>query len=122
MKLTEKIDAYMSANKIKSLAQFAELVGVPYMTIRNFYIKGYGNAKRETLVKIKNVMGLTLDELADDTIEIDFTNRPMSAQNEFAANTVVTIGRGGERTTYVLNDEDAEFVDSFLKRFKKGDN
>lgn len=35
--------------------------------------------------------------------------------------TVITIGRGGERKTYELSDEDAALVDSFLKRFEKKD-
>lgn len=37
----------------------------------------------------------------------------------FGANTIISIGRGGKRTIYEINDEDAAIVDAFLNKFKK---
>lgn len=70
MLMTEKIDLFIKTKNIKDKKAFAQLCGVPYTTLLSFYDKGYGNAKRETLYKLKTFMGITLDELSDDRIEI----------------------------------------------------
>lgn len=72
MTLTDKLDILMDSKKINR-ATLSRESGIPYMTIANFYEKGTDNVKRSTLLKIAKYFGVTLDSLADDTIEgVDF--------------------------------------------------
>ena len=68
MTLTDKLDILMDSKKINR-ATLSRESGIPYMTIANFYEKGTDNVKRSTLLKIAKYFGVTLDSLADDTID-----------------------------------------------------
>ncbi len=74
MKMTDKINMFMKYNGIKNYFELSEKSGIPYSTIQGFYKKGYFDTKLSTLHKLKSFMKITLDELADDNIEIDFKN------------------------------------------------
>ena len=42
-----------------------------------------------------------------------------SIHGDFNPNTIISIGRNGQRTIYEISDEDAAIVDAFLNKFKK---
>lgn len=123
MKLTDKISNYMAVNHIKTLADFARRAKLPYTTINNLFCKDNNNTKIDTLIKLKNAMQLTLDELADDNIDIDFekikNKNYINGKIDVADNTVISIGRGGERAIYTITDSDAVIVDNLLERLGK---
>ena len=123
MTIYEKIKKYMEVNNMKALTDFSQFVDVPYTTIKNLETKSNTNIKRETLIKLKNAMGITLDELADDNIDIDFENEKnknyINGKTDVVENTVISIGRGGKRSVYTLNDSDIKLVNDFLCRLSK---
>lgn len=69
MNITEKLDYLMSErNMNKSL--LSKETGIPYTTIDGFYKKGTDNIKLSTLRKLADCFNITLDEIADDGIDI----------------------------------------------------
>ncbi len=68
MTLTEKLDRLMQEKGInrRQLSQQSE---IPYMTIVNFYEKGTDNVKLSTLKKLANYFCVSLDYIADDSVE-----------------------------------------------------
>jgi len=40
MKLTDKLDILMEEKDIKNIRELSQLSGIPYMTIRNFWVIG----------------------------------------------------------------------------------
>lgn len=123
MKLTDKIKQYMAVNKIQSLAEFARSANLPYMTVSHLFEKDNNNTRIETLIKLKNTMGISLDELVDENIDIDFHQIKnadyIDGTVKVDDNTVISIGRGGKRSIYSIADQDAMLVDNFLERIAK---
>ncbi len=122
MKLTDKITEFMKVNNIKDYKAFSEFADVPYTTIKSFYDKGYANAKRETLVKLKKAMNLTLDEIADDNIDVDFKVKVKvnTKSNEILTpNTIIAIGNGGKKIKYEIPPEKMELANQLLSELSK---
>lgn len=123
MKLTDKITNFMLVNHIKTVADFARLSNLPYTTINNLFCKDNTNTKIDTLIKLKNAMQITLDELTDDSINIDFekikNKKYIDGKIDVEENTVISIGRGGKRNVYSIDNEDVQLVDEFLNRLSK---
>ena len=123
MKLTDKITNFMAVNQIRSLAEFARLAKLPYMTVNNLFVKDYNNTKIETLIKLKDAMGVSLDDLVDDDVNINFEAIKnigyIKGSIDVADNTVISIGRGGKRSIYTITDDDAAIVDTLLNRLGK---
>lgn len=71
MTFNEKIDKYMKDNNITDLKQFANLVDIPYTTLRDFYKKeSADNSRLSTIRKLSKYMNCTMDYLAYDEIEV----------------------------------------------------
>lgn len=123
MKLTDKITKYMESNRIKSLADFARAANLPYTTVKNIFVKDNINIKVETLTKLKNVMQISLDALVDDNIDIDFeaikNKKYIAGEVDVPENVVISIGRGGKRSIYTIDEKDAAVVDNLLERLAK---
>ncbi len=121
MKLTDKITNFMAVNHIKTLADFARQVDLPYTTIDN--IKKSSNITAATLLKLKNFMGISADELLDDNLDINFeqlkNKKYINGDVDVPDNTVISIGRGGKRSVYTITDNDALIVDNLLERLGK---
>lgn len=119
MTLIEKIKGFMKTNNL-NVSDFVKLVGVPYTTTNSLFTCDCANPKKDTLIKLKNAMGLTLDELADDSVVVDFENiknkKIINGDVDVAENTVIAIGRGGKRSVYNLDEADIKLVDLFLNR------
>jgi transcriptional regulator with XRE-family HTH domain len=81
MTLTEKLDSLMKEKGInrRQLSQQSE---IPYMTIVNFYEKGTENVKLSTLKKLANYFHVSLDYIADDSIE-SVSSASVSSTAEF---------------------------------------
>ena len=119
MIMTQKIDDFIKHKGLKGRREFAVLCGIPYTTIMSFYDeqRGYGNVRRETLNKMKFVMGITLDELADDKVDIDFAT--YKAGNSFVDDLyTATIGRndGDDNVAYSIKKQDAVIVSAYLEK------
>lgn len=119
MTISEKISLYMKTNNIKTLTEFASIAHLPYTTLKNLFI-ATANPSRDTLVKLKNAMGITLDELADDNCIVDFEYKKnqeyLKGNVKIPNNTIISIGRGGKRSIYTINDNDAQLIDNLLNR------
>lgn len=96
--------------------QLAKMCDLPRTTIYSALSseENLQNTKLETLRAIARALQTSLDYIIYGKTD-DLNNVPSDK-------IVVTIGRGGERTTYELNDEDVALLDTFLKRLKKDDN
>ncbi|MFR1531996.1 MAG: helix-turn-helix domain-containing protein [Christensenellales bacterium] len=96
--------------------QLAKMCDLPRTTIYSALSseENLQNTKLETLRAIARALQISLDYIIYGKTD-DLNNVPSDK-------IVVTIGRGGERTTYELNDEDVALLDTFLKRLKKDDN
>ena len=75
MTIADKIKQYMEVNNIKSVAEFATMSKLPYMTVKNIIDDNNNNIRRDTLLKLKDTMQITLDELADNNIDVNFQNK-----------------------------------------------
>lgn len=69
MNITDKLDYLMAKNNMNKNILSKE-TGIPYTTIDGFYKKGTDNIKLSTLKKLAEYFNLTLDEIADDSIDI----------------------------------------------------
>ena len=68
MKLTNKLDALMEEKDLNK-RELSKQSGIPYMTIVNFYKLGTDNIKLSTLLKLAAFFNVTLDYIADDSVE-----------------------------------------------------
>lgn len=73
MNLTDKLDYLMQERKMNKRNLSLE-TGIPYTTIDAFYKKGTENIKLSTLKRLSDYFGITLDEIADDSIDITNKN------------------------------------------------
>lgn len=69
MNFIEKLDYLMDKKNLNKRRLSLE-TGIPYTTIDGFYKKGTDNIKLSTLKKIADYFDITLDEIADDSIDI----------------------------------------------------
>lgn len=93
--------------------QLAKNLEISNGTIGNWEI----NARQpdhDMLVKIADYFSVSVDYLLGrETTE--------AATPPTKKNTVISIGRGGERREYEISDEDAAIVDAFLEKMRKKD-
>ena len=69
MTFNEKIDKFMLENGIANLKQFANLVDIPYTTLRDFYDKqSADNSRLSTIRKLSTYMNCSMDYLSFDEI------------------------------------------------------
>lgn len=68
MNFLDKLDILLKEKNINR-HQLSELSDIPYMTIMNFYKKGTDNIKLSTLKKLSSFFEVSLDYIADDTVE-----------------------------------------------------
>ena len=66
--LTEKLDLLMDERGLNK-SQLSAQSGVPYTTIVSLYEKGAENAKRSTLLALARYFNVSLDYLADDSMD-----------------------------------------------------
>lgn len=123
MRLTEKIDEYMRVFGVASLAEFSKIVDIPYTTLKGLYTKGYENIQRGNLIKLKNTMQITLDELADDNIAVNFervkNNAYINGKIDTGSNTAIIIKQDGTRSLYHFSETDTQLAAAFLDRLDK---
>ena len=123
MKLPDKITKYMASNHIKTIADFARAADLPYTTVKNLFVKDNINVKVETLIKLKNTLKISLDDLVDNDVDIDFeaikNKEYIDGKVNIPENTVISIGRGGKRSVYLISENDAAIVDNLLERLGK---
>lgn len=76
------------------------------------YEQGTREPDMEMLQKIANFFNVTIDYLLGRS-EFQYNN--VNLQD----NTVISIGRGGERVVYEISDEDAAIVNAFIEKMAK---
>lgn len=94
--------------------KLANLSKIPRTTIYSA-LSNEENCKKtklETMRPIAEALGTTLDYIISG-------DEGQTLQEDFSPNTIISIGRNGQRTIYEISDEDAELVDAFLKKLKK---
>lgn len=86
------------------------------------------NSTKQTIFKYENgiVTNIPMDKIQILSAVLGCTPAYLmgwetSKINSFSLkdNTVISIGRGGEKRIYEIDEEDAEFVDTFLKKVAK---
>lgn len=63
-----KLEFLMKRKKINNLKELSQLSGVPYTTLRGFYDKGTKGIRTNTLKKLTDFFGCTIDYLVNDNI------------------------------------------------------
>lgn len=71
MKLEDKI-AFLRDEKNINNRQLSSLSGIPYNTVRNFWIQGVENMRLSTLKTLCSFFGVTMDSMAWDDREIEY--------------------------------------------------
>lgn len=66
--LIEKLEYLMKKNNIKTLKELSRQCDIPYTTLRGFYDKGTDGIRSNTLQKLSNFFGCTIDYLVRDDI------------------------------------------------------
>lgn len=107
-------------NKIKELRQkfgytqtkLAKLLCVTQANLSGWELDKW-QPDNEALKKMADLFGVSIDYLVGRE-----TNEEPPIPKK---NTVISIGRGGERREYEISDEDAAIVDAFLEKMRKKD-
>lgn len=71
MTLIEKIESLEARENLNN-RQFALKSGIPYNTIRNFWIQGVDNMRLTTFKTLCDFFGVTMDSMAYDDKEIEY--------------------------------------------------
>ena len=113
MELIDRILALMQEQNL-SKADLHRLSGLKKSTFYNVFDEKTNPSKiqLDTIRAIADALNTSLDYLMTG-------KDSQTIMGSFGANTVISIGRGGKRTIYEINDEDAAIVDAFLNKFKK---
>lgn len=72
MNLTDKLSKLIS-DKNLNRKKFSDLSGIPYSTIDNWYKRGYDNMSISTLRIVCTFFGVTMDSMAYDDHDIEYT-------------------------------------------------
>ena len=113
MELINRILALMQEQNL-SKADLHRLSGLKKSTFYNVFDEKTNPSKiqLDTIRAIADALNTSLDYL--------MTGKDSQIiMGSFGANTIISIGRGGKRAIYEINDEDAAIVDAFLNKFKK---
>lgn len=113
MELIDRILLLMQQQNL-SKADLHRLSGLKKSTFYNVFDEKTNPAKiqLETIRAIADALNTTLDYL--------MTGRDtQTVMGSFGANTIISIGRNGQRTIYEIDEKDAAIVDAFLNKFKK---
>ena len=81
MDFIAKLEFLMKEKGVKNLNVLAEESGIPYSTLRGFYIRGTDNIKSSTLNSLKRFFGCTLDYLVVDEITDRNYGLPVEEKN-----------------------------------------
>lgn len=113
MELINRILAVMQERNL-SKADLHRLSGLKKSTFYNIFDEKTNPSKiqLDTIRAIADALNTSLDYLMTG-------KESQTITGSFRANTIISIGRGGKRTVYEINDEDAAIVDAFLNKFKK---
>ncbi len=113
MELINRILALMQEQNL-SKADLHRLSGLKKSTFYNVFDEKTNPSKiqLDTIRAIADALNTSLDYLMTG-------KDSQTIMGSFGANTIISIGRGGKRTIYEINDEDAAIVDAFLNKFKK---
>lgn len=106
-KFRKSINDYLRVYKL-SFREFAKYCDVPNSTLQSIYDNGIEKAGVNTINKICRVLNITIEELFGSENKVPLSD-----------NTVVSIGRGGERVVYEISDEDAAIVNAFIEKMAK---
>ena len=110
MELINRILALMQEQNL-SKADLHRLSGLKKSTFYNVFDEKTNPSKIQlgTIRAIADALNTSLDYLMTG-------KDSQTIMGSFGANTIISIGRGGKRTIYEINDEDAAIVDAFLKK------
>lgn len=113
MELINRILALMQEQNL-SKADLHRLSGLKKSTFYNVFDEKTNPSKiqLDTIRAIADALNTSLDYLMTG-------KDSQTIMGSFGANTIISIGRGGKRTIYEINDEVAAIVDAFLNKFKK---
>ncbi len=113
MELINRILALMQEQNL-SKADLHRLSGLKKSTFYNVFDEKTNPSKiqLDTIRAIADALNTSLDYLMTG-------KDSQTIMGSIGANTIISIGRGGKRTIYEINDEDAAIVDAFLNKFKK---
>lgn len=122
MNLTEKLDFLMSEKNMNKRNLSME-TGIPYTTIDGFYKKGTENIKLSTLKKIADYFNITLDEIADDNIDITCKTEDYYI-NDSSTNYTELLKSNPEMKLLFdaakdVSEEDLKIVVEMVKRMRK---
>lgn len=103
------------ARKKKGMTQqqVADFIGISQNNY-SYWENGKIKIDNISLQKLANLFEVTIDYLLG-------RETTKAATPPTKKNTVISIGRGGERREYEISDEDAAIVDAFLEKMRKKD-
>lgn len=72
MELIEKLKLLMKKNNIKNTSQLSKETTIPYTTLKSIFDGDVNDIRLSTSRKLCDFFSITLDDLLDDNIELDF--------------------------------------------------
>ena len=107
MNLEDKIALLRDMNDINN-RQLSTLSGIPYNTVRNFWIQGVENMRLSTFKTLCSFFGVTMDSMAWDDREIEYIkDRNPDSLSRKEQEMIEMYGK--------ISDEGKQIVDSALK-------
>ena len=72
MDLIKKLNFLMEENNIKNVAQLSQKTQIPYTTLKSIFAGNVNDIRLSTSKKICNFFNITLDELLDDNVSVNY--------------------------------------------------
>lgn len=107
-----------------SQAKLGNLMGVTQQAVARWE-NGHSEPDSTTLKKMSDLFGVSIDYILDneklrEPVSPNKSNEFLDAGEQIPPkNTIISIGRGGERKVYEISDEDADLVNAFIKKMAK---
>ena len=112
MRLIKKIELLMTEKNVTK-KKFSDESGIPYNTIRNFWIQGVDKMQLPTLRSLCNYFGVTMDSMARDDREIEYIagirTEPLGVDEKALLDKYTGLDERGKRTIQDTAERELEY-------------
>jgi len=112
VRLIKKIELLMTEKNVTK-KKFSDESGIPYNTIRNFWIQGVDKMQLPTLRSLCNYFGVTMDSMARDDREIEYIagirTEPLGVDEKALLDKYTGLDERGKRTIQDTAERELEY-------------
>lgn len=108
-------------SQYKSCREFCLVHKIPTSTLASIFKRGINRASVDVIINICSALNIDVNALCDGKIKYlqQYPLDDILPAADIQGNLVVSIGRGGKRSIYTIDEKDAAVVDNLLERLAK---